>query len=89
VVLALARADATVPVVEWIVGARTTELFLVRPNGGTGGGPRYFLRGLDLGRSLAELPFGAPAGELRRRALTALRRLGARPLREQTAAEDG
>ncbi|MCA8955763.1 MAG: hypothetical protein KDC87_06805, partial [Planctomycetes bacterium] len=36
-----------VPGVEWTFGARD-ELHFVRPTGGTHGGPRYFMRGIDL-----------------------------------------
>jgi hypothetical protein len=75
--LGLYRGDADVPVVEWCIEHRTT-LHLVRPNGGLGGLPRYYLRGIDLSgqtRSLLPLPRTAFTIE---RARATLRALGAR-----------
>ena len=52
--LCLRRGASEVPVVEWRAGPRTS-LHLVRPDGGGEGRPRYFLRGIDLTREVAEL----------------------------------
>ena len=46
-VLGLYGARGDVPGVEWTVSGKT-KVHFVRPTGGTRGGPRYFLRGLDL-----------------------------------------
>lgn len=45
--IGLYRGASGIPGVEWIVASRTTIHF-VRPDGGERGGPRYFMRGLDL-----------------------------------------
>ena len=52
--IGLFREGSTIPGVEWIVAGRTTIHF-VRPTGGTRGGPRYFLHGLDLRRLVTGL----------------------------------
>jgi hypothetical protein len=53
--------DAGVPGVEWTISGRT-ELHFVRPAGGQGGGPRYFLRGIDLREDLERLLPGRSNG---------------------------
>lgn len=45
--IGLYGSRSLIPGVEWIVASRTTIHF-VRPDGGTRGGPRYFMRGLDI-----------------------------------------
>jgi hypothetical protein len=45
VTLGLTKSGAPAPAVEWLVGTRT-ELRFVRPDAGTGKGPRYYLRGI-------------------------------------------
>lgn len=45
--IGLYRGSGDIPGVEWIVASRTTIHF-VRPDGGARGGPRYFMRGVDL-----------------------------------------
>jgi hypothetical protein len=45
--IGLYRGSSLIPGVEWIVASRTTIHF-VRPDGGASGGPRYFMRGIDL-----------------------------------------
>jgi hypothetical protein len=60
-----------------------TVLQLVRPSGGEGGGPRYFLRGIDLGAELDALWPGTPGLQEMRWAHDELLRLGARALRDR------
>jgi hypothetical protein len=77
--IGLTRGDADVPIVEWLVGPRTT-LQLVRPGGGIHGGARYFLDGLDLtaqARALLEVRTTAQGSD---RARDVLRALGAHEL---------
>jgi hypothetical protein len=50
--IGLYRGTSLTPGVEWIVASRTTIHF-VRPDGGASGGPRYFMRGIDLRRILS------------------------------------
>lgn len=76
VTLGLMRGSSDVPAVEWVVGARTT-LHLVRPDGGRHGGPRYFLKGLDLEDLVRPLLPLRLAPRARRRARVVLRGLGA------------
>lgn len=81
--LGLYRADASVPAVEWTVTPTRTELHLVRPSGGENGGPRYFLRGIDLNDEVRALwPWKASADD-RRWAENELLRFGARSLRDR------
>jgi hypothetical protein len=47
ILLGLYGAGSAVPGVEWTVTSRT-EIHFVRPTGGLEGGPRYFMRGIDL-----------------------------------------
>ena len=53
-VIGLYRGAAPIPGVEWTISGKT-EIHFVRPVGGTRGGPRYFLRGIDLGKSIKSL----------------------------------
>jgi hypothetical protein len=80
--LGLYRADSTVPVVEWTVSPTRSELHLVRPFGGEHGGPRYFLRGIDLGDLLRELWPGSATADDLRWLDQELARLGAPSVRE-------
>lgn len=70
------HAGSDVPVVEWLIGFRTS-LHLLRPNGGKGGGPRYFLSGIDLTDAARALLPGAGADPAHARAV--VRALGALP----------
>lgn len=76
VTLGLMRGTSDVPAVEWVLGARTT-LHLVRPHGGRHGGPRYFLKGIDLEDLVRPLLPLRLAPREQRRARTLLRILGA------------
>ncbi len=51
VMIGLYKETSDTPVVEWQIGG-SSKLFFVRPFGGSMGGPRYFLRGLDLRRQV-------------------------------------
>jgi hypothetical protein len=76
--LCLCGAGTDIPVVEWEIGARTT-MHLVRPDGGASGGPRWFLRGIDVTdatRAAPPLPNALPAAAQMKRIV---RSLGARP----------
>lgn len=76
-VVGLYRATSGIPGIEWTISGRT-ELHFVRPDGGTSGGPRYFLRGIDL-RELVEgvLP-GRQTGGQRAQVNRVVRALGGR-----------
>ena len=84
--IGLTKPGSTIPVVEWTCVPGRTRAHLVRPTDITNGGPRYFLRGIDVSDLAADV-FGTtaqrPADLVRVRQL--LRRLGARDPR----AEDG
>ena len=45
--IGLYRGASDIPGVEWLVTSRSTIHF-VRPDGGARGGPRYFMRGIDI-----------------------------------------
>lgn len=83
----LFRGDAVVPAVEWLVTRPRTVLQMVRPSGGEGGGPRYFLRGIDLAADVNALWPGQPSLQDLRWAQQQLLELGGRPLRDQTVLE--
>lgn len=68
-------AQGTVPGVEWIVGPRFTVHF-VRPDGGLRGGPRYFMKGIDL-RKMVDGVYGFEPGRDDRMAVARMvRRMG-------------
>jgi hypothetical protein len=85
--LGLARADATIPAVEWTVTPTRTELHLVRPAGSVNGSPRYFLRGLDLSADVRALWGGVASADDRAWAENELLRLGGRALRNRRAVQ--
>jgi hypothetical protein len=77
--IGLTRGEVEVPVVEWLVGPRTT-LQLVRPDGGRAGGPRYFLDGIDLTPQVRALLDVRTTPQGSERARGVLRALGAHEL---------
>lgn len=77
--LGLGRAGGDVPAVEWTISRTRTELHLVRPFDGHNGGPRYFLRGIDLSADLAALWPCRASGDDLRWLEQELARLGVRP----------
>jgi hypothetical protein len=81
--LGLGRADSTTPAVEWTITSFRTELHLVRPFGGENGGPRYFLRGIDLRDDLASLWSWTATADDRRWFEHELVRLGAHAQRDK------
>ncbi|MDP6930884.1 MAG: hypothetical protein QF412_14390 [Planctomycetota bacterium] len=75
--IGLFRRNARAPLVEWIVGP-PTRLHLVRPDGGEDGGPRYFLRGIDLAKQVEGMMSKRPTAHELQRARKILRSLNGR-----------
>jgi hypothetical protein len=76
-IIGLHRTGTDIPGVEWTISGRT-ELHFVRPSGGTDGGPRYFLRGIDLRMQIEGLLPGRQTGGHRAQVNRIVRALGGR-----------
>ena len=74
-VAGLYREGSDIPGLEWTFGYRS-EVHFVRPAGGRKGGPRYFLRGLEIDDLIGELVPGAPRVGKRATVADVVRRLG-------------
>ena len=73
--IGLYRGASDIPGVEWLVASRSTIHF-VRPDGGASGGPRYFMRGIDIRRLIEDsAPAPATPGS-RQRVAAVMRALG-------------
>jgi hypothetical protein len=80
IALGLTFAGHSVPVVEWTVGTRT-EVHFVRPDGGSDGGPRWYLSGIELRDAAGLLPV-RPKLPAIARGKRRIGELGGRPVRE-------
>jgi len=79
VYLGLQHLDSEVPVAEWTVTGHT-RLQLVRPGGGSGGRPRYYLKGLEVSRRGSDYLQAQQSFLDEERARSLLVELGAVPL---------